>query len=268
MFRKSGCLSVSILIFAIGVIAAPIPLVDHSFRSFDRDKHYLLLTPQASELWNVHNITLQFSNRNYFSSDTAMIKNRWLFHFADSINFHDLDFNFRIRLDYPEDRVSDAAWHSSDPRNNPGFVYDVDRMAAYYTPNDRFRFGFGKDRHNWGPLELGGLLLSDYNEGFVGFYQQYRLGSFVLRGLATQLNSVDTTMADNRTRVVAQRYFSASRLEYYKPTFGIAVGQSMMYWGVGRSFELPYLLPFYIYHYGQMSEKRGFGNPCRVKGAA
>lgn len=233
---------------------APIPLVDHSYRSFDNDKHYLLITPPVSDLWNVHNITLQLSNRSYLSDDTSMIPNRWLIHFADSINFHDLNFNFRIRLDYPEDRVNDAAWHSDDPRNNPGFVYDTDRMAACYTPNDRFKFGFGKDRHNWGPLELGGLLLSDYNEGFVAFYQQYRLGPFVLRGLATQLNS------EKIDGSAAQRYFSAARFEWNKSTYGFAVGQSMLYWGVGRSFELPYLLPFYIYHYGQMSEKRGYGN--------
>ncbi|MDR2727768.1 MAG: hypothetical protein LBB56_01455, partial [Chitinispirillales bacterium] len=159
-----------------------------------------------------------------------------------------------IRFDYPEDRVKDAAWHSDDPRNNPGFIYDVDRMAGYYTPNDRFKFGFGKDRYNWGPLELGGLLLSDYNEGFVGFYQQYKLGPFVLRGLTTQLNSV------NINGSVAQRYYSASRLEWHKPSYGAAVGQAMLYWGIGRSFEMPYFIPFYIFHYAQMSENRGYNN--------
>ncbi|MCL2689973.1 MAG: hypothetical protein FWE57_09045 [Chitinispirillia bacterium] len=248
-------LSASVLIFAVGIIAAPIPLNDHSFRSFDNDKHPLLLTPQISELWDVHNITVQFSNRSYlYSKDTSMTKNRWLLHFADSINFHDIDFNFRIRLDYPEDRVKDAGWHSDDPRNDPGFIYDADRIAAYYTPNERFKFGFGKDRHNWGPLELGGLLVSDYNEGFTGFYQQYTLGGFVLRGLTAQLNSM--TVGSE----VMQRYFSAARLEYSKPNYGLAFGQSMLYAGAGRSWEMQFFFPFFIFHYGQMAYERGYYN--------
>jgi len=254
-------LSASVLIFAIGIIAAPIPLNDHSFRSFDSDKHPLLLTPQASELWNVHNITLQFSTRNYlYSNDTAMTKNRWLFHFSDSINFHDIDFNFRIRLDYPGHRVRDVGWGAEgsdrfDDVNDPGFIYDPDRIVAYYTPNERFRFGFGKDRHNWGPLELGGLLVSDYNEGFTGVYQQYALGGFVLRGITAQLNSII-----GKDDAVIQRYFSASRLEYSKPDYGLAFGQSVLYAGEGRSWEMQYFFPFFIYHYGQMAYSRGYGN--------
>jgi len=253
-------LSALIFIFAAGITAAPIPLNEHSFRSFDNDKHPLLLTPPVSELWDVHNITVQFSTRNYlYSGDTAMIKNRWLFHFADSINFHDIDFNFRIRLDSPGNRVRDAGWGGQgsdrfDEINDPGFVYDADRIAAYYTPNDRFKFGFGKDRHNWGPLELGGLLVSDYNEGFTGFYQQYTLGGFVLRGLTAQLNSI----AGNGE--VIQRYFSAARLEYSKQNYGLAFGQSMLYVGAGRSWEMMYFFPFFIYHYGQMAYSRGYEN--------
>jgi len=254
-------LSASVLLLAIGIIAAPIPLNDHSFRSFDNDKHLKLVTPQISELWDVHNITLQFSTRNYlYTKDTAMIKNRWQLHFADSINFHDIDFNFRIRLDSPGDRVRDVGWGAAgsdrwvDDVNDPGFVYDADRIAAYYTPNDRFKFGFGKDRHNWGPLELGGLLVSDYNEGFTGFYQQYTLGAFVLRGLTAQLNSM---VVDGD---VMQRYFSAARLEYSKPDYGLAFGQSMLYVGAGRSWEMQYFFPFFIFHYGQMAYSRGYDN--------
>jgi len=41
--------------------AAPIVFYDHSYRSFDGDsgKHYRLTTPPVSDLWNVHNISLQ-----------------------------------------------------------------------------------------------------------------------------------------------------------------------------------------------------------------
>jgi hypothetical protein len=182
-----------------------------------------------------------------------------LFYFADSINFRDIDFNFRIRLDAPGYRVKDAGWTSekAGEANDPGFVYDADRIIAHYTPNEYFRFGFGKDRYNWGPLELGGLMLSDYNEGFTGFYQQYTLGSFVLRGMTAQLNSIlDSANWNNKTH----RYFSASRLEFYKPTYGFAVGQSILYVGLHRSWDIRYFFPFYIFHYGQMTESHAFGN--------
>jgi len=241
--------------------AAPIVLYDHGYRFFDADSgnYYRLTTPPVSELWNVHNISLRIMDRYTLSNDTAMVDNRTLIHFADSIAFGDINFNFRIRLDAPGDRVRDAGWTSARAgvANDPGFVYDADRIVATYTPSDRFKFGFGKERYNWGPLELSGLLLSDYNEGFTGFYQQYKLGSFVLRGLTTQLNSMVDSADPSR---ITQRYFSASRLEYYKPTYGAAVGQSIIYAGVGRSFELQYFLPFYIFHYGQMTDRRGYGN--------
>ena len=256
-------ISLTVLITAVivnAVAADPIPLYDHSFRSFNADAHYRLSTPRLSPVWDVHNITLQISNRYYYSDDTSLVNNRWLLHFADSINFQDIDFNFRIRLDGPGYRVRDAGWAGNKvgKANNPGFVYDPDRIVAYYTPNERFRFGFGKDRYNWGPLELGGLLLSDYNQGFTGFYQQYALGPFVLRGLTAQLNSM---MLHADRDKVTQRYLSAARLEYGKPSYGFALGQSIVFSGVGRGVDLKYLFPFYIFHYGQMSEMSdGYGN--------
>jgi len=156
--------------------------------------------------------------------------------------------------------VHDAGWTSerAGEANDPGFVYDPDRIVAHYTPNERFRFGFGKDRYNWGPLELGGLLLSDYNEGFTGLYQQYKLGPFVLRGLAAQLNSMKLDASN--PAAITHRYFSASRLEYHKPNYGFAVAQSMLYVGVGRSWDIRYFFPFYIFHYGQMTDSHGYGN--------
>jgi hypothetical protein len=243
------------------ISAAQIPLYDHSFRSFHDDgRHYRLVTPRISELWDVHNIALQFSDRYYLSNDTALVTNRWLLHFADSINFRDIDFNFRIRLDGLGDRARDAGWTSAKAgaANDPGFVYDPDRIVAHYAPaSGRFKFGFGKDRYNWGPLELGGLLLSDYNEGLTGFCQQYKLGSFVLKGVTAQLNTlVDPADLSKRTH----RYFAASRLEYYKRDYGAAVGQSMLYVGVDRSWDMRYFFPFYIFHYGQMTDSHGYGN--------
>jgi hypothetical protein len=257
-------IAIIILIAPNAVNAAPIPLYDHSFRSFDGSdtakQRYRLTTPQVSELWSVHNIALQFSDRYYYSNDTSLTANRALFYFADSINFRDIDFNLRIRLDAPGGRVRDAGWTSAraGAANDPGFVYDPDRMVAYYAPSERARFGFGKERVNYGPLELGGLLLSDYNEGFTGFYQRYALGSFVLSGLTAQLNSMAADPVDKT--LITHRYFSASRLQYYKPDYGFALGQSIIYAGVGRSFELSYFLPFYIFHYGQMTDVRGYGN--------
>ena len=240
-----------IILTAANPSAAPIPLDDHSFRSFDDSRHYVLYRPEVFEPLDVHNITLQLSDRYYYSTDTSLTKNRFLLHFADSMQFGDIGFNFRIRMDGPGGRVKDAGWteQKAGPDNYSGFVYDPDRIVAYYTPSERFKFGFGKDRHNWGPLELGGLLLSDYNQGFTGLYQQYALGGFVLRGLTAQLNSLYTD-SDSITR----RYFSAAHLEYYKPSYGFALGQSIVFGGVGMGIDMRYLFPFYIFHYGQMTQ--------------
>jgi hypothetical protein len=237
--------------------AAPIPLDDHSFRSFDTVGHYFIERPEVFEPLDVHNITLQLSDRYYYSKDTSLTENRFLLHFADSMQFGDVGFNFRIRMDGPGDRVKDAGWtkQKAGEANYSGFVYDPDRIVAYYTPNEHFKFGFGKDRYNWGPLELGGLLLSDYNEGFTGLYQQYALGGFVLRGLTAQLNSLGYD-----PNPITHRYLSAAHLEYYKPSYGFAIGQSIVFAGVGRGLDVQYLFPFYIFHYGQMTDDHGYQN--------
>jgi hypothetical protein len=220
---------------------------------------YYIERPEVIEPLDVHDVSLQFSDRYYYSGDTAVTPNRFLLRFADSLRFGDIYFNFRIRVDGPGDRVRDAGWtkQRAGEDNYSGFVYDPDRVAAYYVPSERFKFGFGKDRYNWGPLELGGLLLSDYNQGFTGFYQQYALGGFVLRGLTAQLNSMPLRSDPD---MMTHRYFSAARLEYYKPSYGVALGQSIIFAGVGRGLELQYLFPFYIYHYGQMTDGHGYGN--------
>jgi len=247
------------LLAAVRTDAAPVPLDDHSFRSFDNGEPYFLLRPAVFEPLDVHNLTLRFSDRYYYSEDTAMIQNRFLLHFADSMQFGPVDFNFRIRVDSPGDRVKDAGWtkQRAGEDNYSGFVYDPDRIVAYYTPNEYFKFGFGKDRYNWGPLELGGLLLSDYNQGFTGLYQQYALGGFVLRGLSAKINSMQLNTDPDK---ITHRYFSAAHLEYYKPSYGFALGQSIVFAGVGRGLDLQYLFPFYIYHYGQMTDDHGYAN--------
>jgi hypothetical protein len=246
-----------IVLAAARPYAAPIPLDDHSFRSFETSGHYFIERPEVFEPLDVHNITLQLSDRYYYSKDTSLTENRFLLHFADSMQFGDIGFNFRIRMDGPGDRVKDAGWtkQRAGEDNYSGFVYDPDRIVAYYTPNEHFKFGFGKDRHNWGPLELGGLLLSDYNQGFTGLYQQYALGGFVLRGLTAQLNSLGSDPDK-----ITHRYFSAAHLEYYKPSYGFAIGQSIVFAGVGMGVDMRYLFPFYIFHYGQMTDDHGYKN--------
>jgi len=248
------------LLAAVRTGAAPIPFDDHSYRTFDGVGHYFLYRPEIIEPLDVHNITLQLSDRYYYSKDTAVTENRFLLHVADSLQFGPVDFNFRIRIDGPGDRVKDAGWtkQKAGEENYSGFVYDPDRIVAYYTPNEHFKFGFGKDRHNWGPIELGGLLLSDYNQGFTGLYQQYALGGFVLRGLTAQINSMQLN-PDDPDRIT-HRYFSAARLEYCKPSYGVAIGQSIVFAGEGRGLDLQYLFPFYIYHYGQYTDDHGYKN--------
>ncbi len=233
--------------------SSPIPLEDHVFRSFEKDSLWNYALLDSSDFWRNHNVTFLFSNRFYLSNDSTLQDNRAFFLLDDSLDFEKLSFNMRIRVDQIGHDAVDAGWVDPDE----DIIYDLDRSIMYWTPSDQFRFGFGKERLNWGPLELGGLLLSDYNQGFTMFYQEYHLGSFCLKGVSTQLNSTPWGKEVNYEQsTIEKRYFSASRLEYYRETFGFAVGQSLIYGGESRTFEIPYLLPFFPYHYGQMANWR------------
>jgi len=65
---------------------------------------------------------------------------------------------------------------------------------------------------------------------------------------------------DSGADKITHRYFSAARLEYYKPSYGFALGQSIVFAGVGRGLEMRYFFPFYLFHYGQMTDDHGYKN--------
>lgn len=142
---------------------------------------------------------------------------------------------------------------------------DMYKLMLNFTPNEHILIGLGKNYYNWGPSQLGGLLLSDYNTGFIGLYQQYKFWGFTIKGLATQLSGTEWRNSKNETP--EHRYFSAGRIEYYRERWGIAVSQSVIYAGQNRSFEIPYLIPVFPFHYGQIANWRYGNNGENTAGA-
>jgi len=60
------------------------------------------------------------------------------------------------------------------------------------------------------------------------------ISQFVLRGLSAQINPMQLNTDPDK---ITHRYFSAAHLEYYKPSYGAAVGQSIVFAGVGRGLD-------------------------------
>lgn len=242
-----------IVFYTVIVDAMPLPMEKHSFREYGQIPAYEV--SHSKVLFYPQTVSLKYSNQTILTGNDSVSVNRLLFYFSDSVSFDRIRFNFRIRMDQKGNRANDLGW--VDPRVK--FGYDPDRIVMDWDINDYISLKLGKDRLDWGPLKLGGLLLSDYNRGFTMVHQRYKLGPFDLRGLFCQLNNDLTGIDGQKASQDTSRFFSASRIEYYRKRFGIAAAQSIIYAGKGRSFELEYMLPFYIYHYGQMSNWR-YGN--------
>ncbi|MFH1761187.1 MAG: hypothetical protein ABIA63_08800 [bacterium] len=203
-----------------------------------------------------HNFKFGLSNKA--NSNSSLFKrNRMIFYANDSVVFGNINFNFRFRVDQKGREADDTGWDDPDLE----WAYDMDRMVMDWKVNKILSLKLGKDRLNWGPLKIGGLLLADYNQGFNMVHQEYKLGPFVLKGLCAQLNSLYNGEINytGDSAEVLNRFYSASRLEYCQERYGLAVAQSIIYSGINRSFEIQYVLPFYPYYYSQMSNWR-YGN--------
>ncbi len=251
-----------LLVCLTSLSALPIPLWDNTARIWDKDSLFDNQSEKQTVFLGVNNFSFQVANRFYASEDSTLNGNRLMMFFGDSIQYKALNFNLAGFFDQRGMYGHNIDW--SDPDEPQKAVerksFDLHRAMLYIEPTKWLKIGIGKEHYNWGPLQLGGLLLSNYNSGFVGLYQQYTFGPFVVRGLATQLNSdpwgYGKVFEDTP---ITHRFFSAGRLEFYRERFGVALSQSAIYAGEGRSFELPYLIPLLPFHYAQMSNWR-YGN--------
>ncbi|MBD3242878.1 MAG: hypothetical protein GF331_19960 [Chitinivibrionales bacterium] len=245
----------------------PLPLSPNTYRSYDQITWYQPQFTVPGPIFSPQSISVAIANRTWGGTNDYL-GNRLIAWFADSIDFGKIWFNFRIRIDQHGREAGDVGYLSDE---GGSFTYDPDRIVMDWRINDHVHLRFGKDRFNWGPLKLGGLLVSDYNQGYNMLWQKYTLGPFVLKGFSTQLNNTpwqekgDPEIPDSVT--VYKRYFSASRLELYREYWGVALAQAIIYSGENRSFEIPYLLPFYPYHYGQLSVWREGNNNENTYGA-
>ncbi|MCL2845033.1 MAG: capsule assembly Wzi family protein [Chitinivibrionia bacterium] len=243
----------------------PLPLQPNIHRTADRDSVFRLELQTNSAFWEPQNLTFRARMDAAFSENVDQ-SGRVILYFIDSIGNDYLQLVFSGFFDNRAVHGRTVDWARPGDRSDTGSrsTFDLYRAFLTFTPNEYIKIGLGKEYYNWGPSELGGLMLSDYNTGFVGLYQQYQIGPFTIRGLATQLSSQEwreppgNGYLDNHIMPI-HRFFSAGRIEFYRELWGLALKQAIIYGGVNRSFEIPYLIPIFPFHYAQMSNWR-YGN--------
>ncbi len=242
-------------------ISAPIPLRDNSNRIWNRNPLFNHSSENKTAFLSVHNFSFQAVNRYTISDDSTISGNRLLILLADSLKHKRISVVVEGLYDQRGIYGENMEW-KPDPYlpSNERSAFELHKSILIFKPSNYIELSLGKTTHNWGPLNLGGLLLSDWNSGFTSLNQKYEIGPFSLRSVATQLNSTpwDYYVADSASAIV-HRFFSASRIEFYRERFGLALAQSIIYAGEGRTFELPYLIPVFPFHYAQMSNWR-YGN--------
>jgi hypothetical protein len=247
--------------------ALPIVLDENIHRNYEKDSVYTLRFKSDSQFLLANNFTFRLKTGVILGEDIEN-NGRFIAYLSDSIGYKPLDLVFGgffynqavygKTLDWVKPSA-DAQYHFY---NNPHQSVDLYRLMFRYTSSkENITIGIGKDYYNFGPSQIGGLLLSDYNMGFTGLYQRYKLWGFTIYGLSAQLNSTpwgyDRGLSPQE--VLVHRFFAYGRIEYYRDLWGIAVSQAEIYAGNGRSFELQYLIPVFIYHYAQISNWR-YGN--------
>lgn len=254
------------LLFLLAIMSlsfsTPITLRDNTSRIFNSDDLFDVNFEKWNPFTEVNHFSFQAINRYYFTNDTLLSGNRLMLLGGDSLHYKSLDVIAYGFFDQKGIYGENIDWSKPDNAHDysPRKSVDLYRALIRFTPADWVTISLGKDYYNWGPLELGGLLLSDYNSGFVSLYQEYHAGPFTIKGLATQLNSdpwgygVATESID-----LTSRFLSTSRVEFYRQRWGVAIEQAALYAGIGRSFEIPYLIPVFPFHYAQMSNWR-YGN--------
>jgi hypothetical protein len=238
----------------------PIPLQPNIHRTANSDSVFTVDLQSDLPFWQPHNFT--FRVRMDATFHESVYKNgRIILFLEDSLANDYMQAIFGGFFDNQGLHGKTFDWsrpgeiHRSDIR----FAADLYRALLRFTPNEYITIALGKDYYNWGPSELGGLMLSDYNMGFTGLYQQYQIGPFTIRGIATQLNTTpwkpEVYEAQNRVH----RFLSVGRVEYNSDLWGLSLNQSILYNGENRNFEIPYLIPFFPFHYAQVANWR-YGN--------
>ena len=238
----------------------PLPLQPNIHRTADRDSVFTLNLQSDSPWSQAHNLTFRTRIDANFGKNIDE-NGHVLLYFIDSIGNEQIQVIFSGFFDNRAVHGKTVDWLTPGDRDSgqtkPSF--DLYRALIRFTPNDYITVGLGKDYYNWGPAELGGLMLSDYNLGFTGLYQQYQIGPFTIRGLATQLNSSPWRQEIYDRQRREHRFLSVGRVEFYRDLWGISLNQAMLYGGENRNFEIPYLIPFFPFHYAQIANWR-YGN--------
>ena len=152
---------------------------------------------------------------------------------------------------WPNYRAS--LWLESGP-----IVFESRVRGDLYLPNDpdginphpRFRtdhayvsvglpFGelmLGRISRNWSALGTDGLMVSDNPHPYPQLGYLFKVGRFSLQGLAGELETIDGK----------RRYLAAHRVDYVAKSFGVSVGQSVMYATVNGGSVLRYINPMEI----------------------
>ena len=261
----------SLIIFAVLATATfadlPLPLQPNIRRTDARDSVFGLNFQSDSPFLQAQNLRFRMRTDLVFSENNEQ---RVILYFNDSIGNDKLQVIFGGFFDNRAIHGKTIDWIKPG-RTTYGIAYDtlprssfdLYRALVRFTPNEFITIGLGKDYFNWGPAELGGLMLSDYNMGFTGLYQRYQIGPFTIRGFSTQLNSSPSDGSSWRNIgndvMPINRFLSVGRVEYYRDLWGISINQAMLYGGQTRSFEIPYLIPFFPFHYAQIANWR-YGN--------
>ena len=244
------------------LFSAPIPLRDNSATIFNSDSLFNITVDRNNAFWKLQNFSFQAVNRFYVSDDSTLSGNRLLLMISDSLHYKFIDLVFAGFFDQQGIYGENIGWTDPDLGKDftPKKSFDLYKGYIAFHPTKWMTFKIGKDYYNWGPLQLGGLLLSNYNVGFVSFYQEYNVGPFSIKGLSTQLNSTPWGAGTvEKADSIVNRFYAASRVEFYRERYGFALEQAAIYAGVGRSFEIPYFIPIFPFHYAQMSNWR-YGN--------
>jgi len=247
---------------ATTAFSLPVVLDENIHRNADKDSVSVMRFKSDSEFLLANNFTFRLKTGAVFSKDIEN-SGRIIAYVGDSIGYKAIDFVFGAFFNNQAVYGKTLDWIKPSKGNDPEDTLkslDVYKLMLKFTPNDYVSIGLGKDYYNFGPSQIGGLLLSDYNMGFTGLYQRYKLWGFTVYGLAAQLNSTPWGYYEHSSQeVLTHRFFAYGRIEYYRDLWGIAISQAEIYAGNGRSFELQYLIPVFIYHYAQISNWR-YGN--------
>ncbi|OGS37418.1 MAG: hypothetical protein A2293_10810 [Elusimicrobia bacterium RIFOXYB2_FULL_49_7] len=118
---------------------------------------------------------------------------------------------------------------------------DMPEAYASYT-GEHFGLLMGRNRVKWGPGHTGSLMLGDHQSGLTQMAGYARFGFLQGFTLSAKLDSIGAW----------NRYFSAAKLVIQlHSTLTLALNQSIVYAGPARNFELFYVLPSFIYYFGQ-----------------